>query len=282
MKKLLFIIAFLFSFISHAQATTYPAVDIYYDGDSKIYGDTFVGGTPACNDGSTTTGCVAESPGHVVANATEAQATYNEPAEVQLQMQQAFGSSVTVENRGVPGATVLDSINGSADPISGAPEYDCSITVNASGTCGPLGTRLQAAHALVVVGSFLTNDDERMTPAQYGQYVATWINTVQALRNADGNPMVAVWELGSPNCRLDAPSAASVAYYLQAAEAAAAAANPPVLVIDNYDWVTNNYDWRPHQADCVHPDNGLYSTMGDQAATAMGATVQALLGHPGI
>lgn len=277
MKKIL--LAFLVVAASTCSAKTYPVVRIYMDGDSTMWGTLVSGGSPTCNDGASTTGCVAESYGHNVGGngVVAGQATYNEPAEVQFQMDQAFGSgSVIVENHGVPGATVLDSINGSADPISGAPEYDCSEVTNASATCGSLGVRLQASHAQVVVGKFLTNDQYRMTPAQYQQYVATWVNTVQALRNADGDSMVAVWEESSPICRLDAPN---VGPYLNAGRAAASAANPPVLVVDNHDWIYANYDWKPHLSDCVHPDNGLYSTLGDRLATAMGRTVQLLLGR---
>jgi hypothetical protein len=190
-------------------------------------------------------------------------------------MNLAFGNgAVTVENHGVGGATVLDSINGSPDPISGAPEYDCSNGVNESATCGSLGARLAASHAQIVFGHFLTNDQYRMTPSQFQQYVTTWINTVQGLRNVDGNPMIAVWEESAPICRLDAPD---VGPYLQADRLAAAAAN--VMVVGNHDWAYGNYNWIPALNDCVHPNDDLYRVMGDRLATDLGRTVQVLLGR---
>ncbi|RKE35305.1 hypothetical protein B0G76_1366 [Paraburkholderia sp. BL23I1N1] len=271
----MFIATALFACFAHA--TTYSTVDIYMDGDSTMFGWAMSGGTMTCNDGTTTSGCTTNDYGHNMANGTMSQQQHNEPAEVLLDMAAAFGAgTVTVENHGVGGATVLDSINGSADAVSGASEYDCSVTTNESATCGSLGSRLHASHAQIVVGKFLTNDQYRMSPSQFQTYVATWISTVQGNTNADGNPMVAVWEESSPICRLDAPN---VGPYLDAGRAAAAAAQPPVLVIDNHDWIYANYDWKPHLSDCVHPDNGLYATLGDRSATTMGRTVQLLLGR---
>ncbi|RKE35306.1 hypothetical protein B0G76_1368 [Paraburkholderia sp. BL23I1N1] len=252
-------------------------VTIYYDGDSKTYGWSALGGTLTCNDGATTSGCTIDSYGHNVAGANFVQAQITEPGRVQSVMDAAFGSgAVTVENHGIGGATVLDSINGSADPISQAPEYDCSAVTNESSTCGSLMGRLKASHAQIVVGQFLTNDQYRMTPQQYGQYVATWMATVQQNLNADGQHMTAIWEESSPICRLDAPDAGP---YLKSGRAAAAAANPPVLVIDNHDYTYANYNWIPGLLDCVHPDSDLYKFLGDRAGTAMGRTVQILLGR---
>lgn len=279
MRNLAIILLF-FAFSSQAQTKTYPVVNIYMDGDSTTWGTLISGGTPSCSDGASTTGCVAETYGHNVAgnSVVAGQATYNEPAEVQLQMNAAFGvGDVVVANHGVPGATILDSINGSSDPISGAAEYDCTVAVNVSDTCGSLGVRLQASHAQIVIGHFLTNDQYRMTPAEFGSYVTTWIDTVQALENVDGNPMVAVIEESAPICRADAPN---VGPYLDALRTAAASSN--ILLVSQHDWIYANLDWKPMLADCVHPDNGLYATMGDRLATSVALTVQTLLGHPGI
>jgi hypothetical protein len=266
MRKFVAAILAAFSFAAHAEP--YSSVGIYFDGDSTTVGYTVMGGTPSCNDGSTATGCTAHDYGHNVSGGAGYIQAYNEPAEVQIQMVKAFGSSVSVENHGIGGMTVLDSINGTGG-------YDCSTSApNPSNTCGPLGQRLQASHALVVVGHFLTNDQYRMTSSQYQAYVSTWISTVQGLRNADGNPMIPVWEESAPICRLDAPN---VAPYLAAGRAAASAAG--VLLVGNHDWVYQNQDWIPHLNDCVHPDAYLYIVMGDQLATSLGRTVQVLLGR---
>lgn len=260
-----------------AHATTYSTVDIYMDGDSTMYGWAMGGGTLTCDDGTTTTGCTINDYGHNIANGTTSQQPHNEPAQVLTDMIAAFGAgAVTVENHGVGGATALDSVNGSADAASGAPEYDCSVTVNESKTCGSLGARLKASHAQIVVGKFITNDQYRMTPAQFQADVAAWISTVQGNRNADGNPMIAVWEESSPICRLDAPN---VGPYLDADRVAAAAASPAVLVVNNHDYTYQNYNWIPALPDCVHPDDALYQFLGDRTATSMGRTVQVLLGR---
>lgn len=258
-----------------AHANTYSTVDIYFDGDSTTYGWHMAGGTPSCNDAAATTGCTPSNYGHNVAGGTAVQETYNEPAEVLIQMNAAFGvGAVTVENHGVGGSTVLDSINGSSDPVSGAAEYNCSTTTNESHTCGPLGTRLHASHALIAVGHFGINDQYRMTAAQFQQYVSTWISTVQGTINADGQPIIAVWEEMSPICRNDAPN---VGPYLTAAQTAASTAN--VLFNPEHNYIYANLAWLPMLSDCVHPDGALYVTMGDRLATSMSRTVQVLLGR---
>ena len=271
MRKLMFYVLFTCAVLCGvpAFAVACDVVRIYMDGDSTMQGVTVVGGTPTCADGAASSGCTPNNYGHGVAGGTGLTAPYNIPTTVQLQMDAAFGKgAVLVDNHGVGGQTVLDSINGTG-------LYDCAANgTNATGTCGSLGARLQASHAQIVVGQFLTNDQYRMTPAQMQTYVATWINTVQALRNADGNPMIAIWNESAPICRLDAPD---VGPYLTAMRTAAANAN--VMLVGQHDYIYQNLDWLPMLSDCVHPDNGLYVTMGNRLATAMGRTVQVLLGR---
>ena len=248
--------------------TTYSSVSIYYDGDSTAYGWALTGGTLTCNDGVSSSGCTVNDYGHGIASDTPTQQPDNEPATVQRDMANAFGPVVTVENHGVGGMTVLDSINGTN-------RYDCATNGNnESYTCGALGDRLRASHAQIVIGKFLTNDQYRMPPQAFQQYIAVWINTVQGLRNADGNPMIAVWEESSPICRLDAPN---VGPYLQADRTAATAAN--AMVVGNHDWVYQDYNWIPALLDCVHPDDALYLAMGHIMSNDLARTVQVLLGR---
>lgn len=251
-----------------ASAAPYASVDIYMDGDSTQYGYMVTGGTLTCNDGASTTGCTINSYGHNNAGGVAVQQVHNEPAVVQQDMINAFGPVVTAENHGVGGMTVLDSINGTN-------RYDCATNGNnESSTCGPLGQRVAASHALVFTFHFLTNDQYRMTPAAFGAYISTWISTVQGNKNADGIYPIAVIEESAPICRNDAPN---VGPFLDALRTAANNAN--VLLVLQHDWVYANYNWIPALPDCVHPDDDLYLTMGHRESTAMGRTVQVLLGR---
>lgn len=177
------------------------------------------------------------------------QAADNQPATVQTDMQAAFGPVVTVENHAVGGTTVLDSINGT------------------NGFTQPLGARLAASSAQIVIGNFEINDQYRMTPAQFGQGWQTWINTVVSL----GKTPVMIEP--NPICRTDAPN---VGPYLDA-ERAVATAND-VLLVAQHDYIYGLPNWQGMLTDCVHPGDALYKIMGDRDAQAMARTVQKLLG----
>ncbi len=176
------------------------------------------------------------------------QAADNQPAEIQKQMQAVFGTAVTVENHAVGGTTVIDSINGT------------------NGFAQPLGVRLAASSAQIVIGNFEINDMYRMTPAQFQQGWQTWINTVTSLGKI---PII----IGpNPICRTDAPN---VGPYLDAEQQAAQANG--VLLIEQHNFIYAMPDWQAMLGDCVHPMDALYKVMGDRDATAMALTVQNLL-----
>lgn len=174
----------------------------------------------------------------------------NQAATLQSDMRAAFGPVVTVENHAVGGTTVLDSINGT------------------NGFDQPLGARLAASSAQIVIANFEINDQYRMTPAQFSQYWQTWINTVTAL----GKTPVIIEP--NPICRSDAPN---VEPYLDA-ERAVAAANG-VLLVAQHDYIYGLQSWKSMLTDCVHPSDALYKIMGDRDAAAMARTVQSMLGQ---
>lgn len=174
----------------------------------------------------------------------------NQPATIQADMRAAFGNVVTVEDHSVGGTTVLDSINGT------------------NGFTQPLGVRLAASSAQIVIANFEINDQYRMTPAQFGQGWQTWINTVRSL----GKTPVIIEP--NPICRADAPN---VGPYLDA-ERQVAAANG-VLLVAQHDYIYSLPGWQSMLTDCVHPSDALYKVMGDWDATAMARTVQVALGR---
>jgi hypothetical protein len=177
------------------------------------------------------------------------QSTDNQPATIQADMRAAFGPVVTVDNEAVGGTTVLDSINGT------------------NGFTQPLGVRLSASSAQIVIGNFEINDQYRITPAQFGQYWQTWINMVAGL----GKTPVIIEP--NPICRTDAPN---VGPYLDAERAVAAANN--VLLVAQHDYIYGLPGWQSMLTDCVHPGDALYKIMGDRDATALARTVQVALG----
>lgn len=176
------------------------------------------------------------------------QAPDNQAAAIQSDMRAAFGNTVTVENHAVGGTTILDSINGT------------------NGFAQPLGVRLSASTAQIVIGNFEINDQYRMTSAQFGQGWQTWINTVKSLGK------VPIMIEPNPICRSDAPN---VGPYLDAERAVATANN--VLLVAQHDYIYNLPNWQTMLGDCVHPNDALYKIMGDRDATAMALTVQNIL-----
>ncbi|MER2603604.1 MAG: hypothetical protein ABTR27_14790, partial [Candidatus Competibacter phosphatis] len=170
---------------------------IYYDGDSTVWGAECMGGDVVMRPRAdrafdTPFGSLAQ-PGHDIKPGTGVwgQSTRNEPAVLQSRLCQIFGAgSVTVENHGVPGEKIVNSINGTGRYVG----------PNETNTIGSLGVRVAASTATVFIGKFGINDISAGVPVEmFGGYCRTWVDTAQGVPNANGLHAKAVLVFPNPN-----------------------------------------------------------------------------------
>lgn len=243
---------------------------IYYDGDSTVWGMECKGGDIVTRPNADRAydrpfGSLAQ-PGHDVKPGTGIweQSDRNEPAVLQTRLNAIFGAgSVIVENHGVPGERLVNSINGTGR-YAGA---------NETNTIGPLGSRVAASTATVFVCKFGINDISVGTAVSLFQsHCQTWVDTVQGVPNANGVHGTAVLVFPNPNIQTFNPN---MEPYRLAMKAAAEAKN--VLFVDHYSFIRNEIpNWMECLPDSVHPNSALYEAMGLHLARQMGPLLAAM------
>ena len=243
---------------------------IYYDGDSTVWGAECMGGDIVMRRSAdraydTPFGSLA-SPGHDVKPGTGVwgQSARNEPAVLQNKLNSIFGAgAVIVENHGVPGERMVNSING-------AGRY---VGPNETNTIGPLGVRVAASTATVFVGKFGINDISISTAVEtFGSHCRTWVDTVQGVANTNGIHAKAVLVFPNPNIQSFNPN---MEPYRQAMKAAAEVKN--ILFVDHYSFIRAEVpNWMELLPDAVHPNSALYEAMGLNLARQIGPLLAAM------
>lgn len=167
------------------------------------------------------------------------------PAEMQNQLTAALGAGITVENNGVPGSYLRQSLDG-------------------TGTYSvPFATRLANDPAQIVIENSAINDWPLRTTAQYAADLTEWINDVRAAGKIpvleEPNPIY-------PWTGLDA--------YVPVMDQVAQ--QQGVLLIQQYDYIKSLPNWQATIPDGLHPNQALYTIKGDREAAQIKALVQSL------
>lgn len=203
-----------------AQSAPAKSVAIYCDGDSTLWG----------------------------ARAGAAQAPHNQCAEIQIDLQSAFGPGVTVENHAVPGTTAADSLNGTNGDT-------------------PLAARLAASSAQIVVGNFAINDSQKFSTTEYGANLTAWITAVRA-----AGKIPVLIEPNPTNLAL-APWTANLSSYVAIMDYEAGANTTPL--VSQFDYIRTSPDWQSMLSDDgIHPGDDLYKLMGDRDAAVLAQVVK--------
>jgi lysophospholipase L1-like esterase len=196
------------------------SVSIDMEGDSTVYGDEWTG-------------------------AQYIQTPNNVPVELQADLQSTLGPTVTVENNGHPGASVLNDVDG----------WGANYTT-------PLATRLATDPSKIVTGTFGINDATNFTVDEYGEGLIEFINIV---RQAGKIPVLIE---PNPTCGTAAPK---LAQYVSTMDSVAAGQN--VLLVKQWAYIQTLPDWQSFLLDCTHPNDGLYALEASRDAAALAPLV---------
>jgi lysophospholipase L1-like esterase len=171
--------------------------------------------------------------------------TPNNPPAI---LQKDFGSSTTVTNSGVGGATITQALNGIA------PRYSA-----------PLASRLASLSPKLVLSNFGINDSEVGDETAYRNSLNTWISTV---RSMGATPIL---EEPNPVCDATHPKLDAFVVILRDV-----AAQQGVTLIAQYDYIKSLPNWQAMLTDCVHPTDALYAIKAQREYAALSPIVKGM------
>ncbi|WP_454871802.1 SGNH/GDSL hydrolase family protein [Paraburkholderia xenovorans] len=156
-------------------------------------------------------------------------------------LQKLFGSRVAVLNNAKGGATLTQSINGTA------PRYSV-----------PFASRLPTISPSIVLSNFGINDAEGGDEDSYRNGLRSWISTVRT------TGAIPVLEEPNPVCDATHPKLDTFVGILRSV-----ATEQNVVLIAQYDYIKSLPNWHSMLTDCVHPSDVLYQIKAQREYTAL-------------
>ena len=186
-------------------------------------------------------------------NGQYVQTPNNAPVELQIDLRAALGNTVSVTNSGVPGATIAESLAGTA-PYSGT----------------PFAQRLAAmpSSVQIVIANFGINDANLITSSAYESGLESFITAVRA---AGKTPIL---EEPNPICSTPEQSA-NLDTFVPIMDAVAKQQSVPL--IEQYYYIKSLPGWQGMLPDCIHPNDALYKIKADRETSVLRPIVQQLM-----
>lgn len=182
------------------------------------------------------------------------QTASNPPALLQASLQAQYGTTVTVENHGHPGATLGNLMNATF------------------GFTESYAQEVVADKAQLVIENYAINDSNPAnsyaeTPEQFENYLLQFIADSQAA----GRSVV----LEEPNPVVDATINANLKNLVAVIDDVAAQMNLPL--VKQYYYIESLTDWQSMLIDGVHPTDALYKIKAEREAAVVSPIVATLV-----
>lgn len=174
-------------------------------------------------------------------NGTYVRTANTAPVVLQSLLQKQFGTTVTVENNGQGGATVVERMNGST----------------------PYTSPYASDGAKIVIGNWAINDTVNESVSAYETALISFVTNVRA------GGGIAVLE--EPNPVVGAPT---VGDYSDAMDAIAAQMNVPI--IKQYAYIQSLPNWQDMLTDGIHPNDALYAIKAQREEAVIGPLIAKL------
>lgn len=182
----------------------------------------------------------------------------SEPAQLQLLLQQRFGTSVTVKNEGVGGIEAFQLLSGT------------------DGKHPDWKTQMAQSKAQIVLLNFGLNDFfywKAPEPGIYQEspsdYAIILGYLIQTARNAG---KIVVLQEPNPTCKQ--PNPGTIIQFVEALRSEASSQNTPLVAQFEFDQTIPN--WQSMLTDCAHPNDQLYSIKAKQTFIVLEPIVQSL------
>jgi acyl-CoA thioesterase-1 len=181
------------------------------------------------------------------------------PTDLQADLQESLGPTVTVENHGIGGTTVCQRVNGTAPYTQ------------------TLAQELSTDQSQNVIGNWLINDSSDQSTETPTQYQQCWEQFVTVVRAAGKTPLIEEPNpvVGSTFNPSDPTVYANFPNYLAIMRSVAQSLG--VTLITQYDYIQTLPNWQEMLTDGVHPDDALYSIKAQRELSTLLPLVENLV-----